>query len=337
MRLGRGKRFWAGGYITESGVYRIRRVIRGERVRCSTGCRTPEAAAKFLAALESGEQLPVLGEGADLAESVREFLTYQAARRTGKYVEAQARSYDLWRAHLGDCTLESVTVGAIHAFVEKRRFWGVGVAATNRDLAALSKLFAWARQTDRTEAHPFAKVHQESEKKGKRPHRWVPHAQIMSARASLDEKWSDALTVLYGTGFRWSSFARLTVGTVDVARSILRDPEPKGTQAVEVAVSPEVLSAARRCLARPSRVIEERVEPPYPDDEAQQFGRRLAVACRAAGVPRFTAHDLRVSAASWMYENGVPLKTVQQLLGHASVQTTERYIRAGGAVARGPI
>ena len=47
----------------------------------------------------------------------------------------------------------------------------------------------------------------------------------------------------------------------------------------------------------------------------------------AAGLPHFSMHDLRRAWASAMHHNGAPLKQVSVWLGHADVQTTERYIR----------
>lgn len=42
-------------------------------------------------------------------------------------------------------------------------------------------------------------------------------------------------------------------------------------------------------------------------------------------VPRYRPHDCRHTCASWLVQTGVPLYNVQQLLGHESYQTTQRY------------
>lgn len=47
---------------------------------------------------------------------------------------------------------------------------------------------------------------------------------------------------------------------------------------------------------------------------------------RAAGLPELAPHDMRRTTAKLMRDGGAPLEQVQQILGHASVQTTERYL-----------
>lgn len=150
-------------------------------------------------------------------------------------------------------------------------------ASFNRDFAAMTAFVAWARVSDlvREDFHPFRKVHQLKEHKGVRPHREVAPEDFLAARGKLPKRWADAVTVLYGTGFRWGSLARMTGDCIDDARKVIRGPRPKGKRAVEVPVSVEVLDAALRC-----------VEAGLPNDKAAQLSRRLTVACRAAEDPR---------------------------------------------------
>ena len=54
----------------------------------------------------------------------------------------------------------------------------------------------------------------------------------------------------------------------------------------------------------------------------------LKARAKKAGIKKnITPHTFRRSFATWLYHNGAQLLTIQQLLGHSSVQTTEKYIQ----------
>lgn len=65
----------------------------------------------------------------------------------------------------------------------------------------------------------------------------------------------------------------------------------------------------------------ERLTPPA-------FRKRLKLLCEAKNIaPHVTPHQFRHSAATLLIENGVDIRMVQRLLGHASIATTEIYTR----------
>ncbi|HUB09071.1 MAG TPA: tyrosine-type recombinase/integrase [Myxococcales bacterium] len=357
---------WAGGFIRK-GVRWIDRSSGGVRHRFSTRKTTDAGAMEVLRAyeLDPAGFFRRAGERTDLAQAVASYLKASAARNSPKHVRSQARGFEEWATFLaahGATSLEEITPALAEEFIAWRRDGGrpktvwvdgdkrevirpVDVAAVNRDLAAMKALLTWGRDTelipdgfDPLRRRPLLPEHH-----GVRPHRYVERRDVLKARAKLTPRWRDLVTLLYGTAFRYDSAARLELASVDVRRRVVRDPRPKGRRAVEVAVSAEVLAAAirvaQRNATRGDRDAEGRsLHEAYPEDEAQQLGRRLTAACRAAGVDRFTAHDLRVSAATLLHRRGLPLRDLQDRLGHRSTATTERYVRASaGSSVRPPI
>jgi integrase len=53
--------------------------------------------------------------------------------------------------------------------------------------------------------------------------------------------------------------------------------------------------------------------------------RSFATACRVAGISDFRFHDLRHTCAAWLVQAGVPMAEVRDVLGHCTLQMTERY------------
>ena len=168
----------------------------------------------------------------------------------------------------------------------------------------------------------------------------VPAGIASQARTPMAERRDGALfTLLYGAGLRISEALALDL------RHLPRGPDAdvdavlrvrgKGDKERLVPLLPAVLSALRDWAAH----------HPDPAPDSPLFpgvrGARLdpAVAQKAmrdyrrlAGLPEHaTPHSLRHSFATHLLEGGADLRSIQELLGHASLSTTQRYTLADEA------
>ena len=64
---------------------------------------------------------------------------------------------------------------------------------------------------------------------------------------------------------------------------------------------------------------------------------RFSAACREAGITNFTFHDLRHTFGTRLADAGVDVVKIKELMGHASIVTTMRYIHATDQGKRGAI
>jgi integrase len=71
--------------------------------------------------------------------------------------------------------------------------------------------------------------------------------------------------------------------------------------------------------------------------ENKRLNRRLTATCKKASIRRITWHILRHTFASHLAMRGVPLTTVQTLLGHSNITTTMRYAHVAPSTLRAAI
>ena len=57
------------------------------------------------------------------------------------------------------------------------------------------------------------------------------------------------------------------------------------------------------------------------------FNEHLHKHCKAIGIPPRSSHKIRFTVASILYSKGVPLTSLQRLLGHTTVAMTMHYLR----------
>lgn len=141
-----------------------------------------------------------------------------------------------------------------------------------------------------------------------------------------------ALEILYATGLRISEMLALPRAALAGDGQVLLVRGKGGRERI-VPLSPEARSAAMRLVE--SRVAADRVPSPFlfagRDPRRpltrQGFDRILHEVALAAGLDpaRLSPHVLRHSFASHMLAHGADLRSLQRLLGHADIATTQIY------------
>jgi integrase/recombinase XerC len=161
-----------------------------------------------------------------------------------------------------------------------------------------------------------------------------PGAASAAAAASTRRDWA-MLEVLYGSGLRVSELVGLDQKSIDLDGAAVR-VIGKGSKERIVPLGSFAVQALRAYLEVRSDLRHKRTGA--MDLQAlflSNRGRRMGVrevqrrvhryGALGAGRPDLHPHALRHSCATHMLEQGADLRAIQELLGHASLSTTQRY------------
>jgi integrase/recombinase XerD len=140
------------------------------------------------------------------------------------------------------------------------------------------------------------------------------------------------LIVLYGTGVRRTEASQLKVSDIDSQRMVIHIRHGKGSRDRDVPLSPKLLEVLReywrwkkpKIYLFPSTLGHPGVEEPISDKTVWYACREAAV--RAGLSKAIGPHTLRHSFATHLMEAGTDLRTIQLLLGHATLEHTTVYL-----------
>jgi integrase/recombinase XerD len=165
-------------------------------------------------------------------------------------------------------------------------------------------------------------------------------ARLLAAAKCL--KHRAALAVAYGAGLRVAEVASLKVGDIDSARMLIRVERGKGGRYRHAMLSPDLLTLLRAWWQEGRQ---QGVMLPggwlFPGQDlskpitTRQLGRVVKEAAQTAGITkRVSPHTLRHSFATHLLEDGVDIRVIQVLLGHAKLDNTALYTRVATRTVR---
>lgn len=235
--------------------------------------------------------------------------------------------------------LSGIGVTDFRAYLAHRRGAGLGNASLAREVAALRSFYAWGAQTHGLSREAVARL--KSPQVPRRVPRPVDPASALAlandAGDGAAEPWIAArdtavLLLCYGAGLRISEALALDAADLPLGETLTITGKRAKTRAVPLL--PMVREAVEAYLAI----------CPYPRGgplfrgarggplQPELVRRSMAAARVGLGLPASaTPHALRHSFATHLLARGADLRSIQALLGHASLSSTQIYTAVDAA------
>lgn len=206
-----------------------------------------------------------------------------------------------------------------------------------RKLATLRSFYKFCMRRGYVKSHPLATI--KTPKQEKRLPKFLEIDQINKLLATPDDNTilgardRAMLEVLFSTGVRVSELVDLNFVDVDFTGGTIR-VRGKGKKQRTAPIGPTAINAIRKYLelrradARSARFDQEAL---FVNKHGQRLStrsvrRKLDKYLAECGLdPSISPHTLRHSFATHMLNNGADLRSVQELLGHQSLSTTQVY------------
>jgi integrase/recombinase XerC len=252
-------------------------------------------------------------------------------------------------ARVGEGDPADVTLGDLRTWLANQYATGADRATLQRRAAGARTFFAWAARTGRLPADPAQAL-----RSPKVDRRLPPTVEADQAREALDAlaaRVDDAETpderaarcrdlaiveVLYASGIRVSELAGLDTGDLDAQRGLLRVLGKGGKQRTVPLGAPALRSLAAWLDVRPRLARPAAGRAVFVGDRGGRIDprvvRRIVHRALAAvpGAPELGPHGLRHAMATHLLEGGADLRSVQEMLGHSSLATTQLYTHVSG-------
>ncbi len=279
----------------------------------------------------------------ELTESIQNFLHYLEVVR--KYSEHTIRNYqrdlDLFSQHVF-IPLENISKKEIRSFLAALAARGDSRKTQLRRVSALRSLFSYLIKQGVVLTTPFDAMDPMKREKS------MPHP-ISFEEIDLFFSQPDVTTflglrdrsimeLLYSSGLRVSELVGLDLHDVDSGKRLLH-VMGKGKKERVVPMTENACRWIQEYLTHPSR-LPKNTKALF----LNKFGGRITTRSvdrlfekyrLQSGIPHgITPHTIRHSIATHLLENGMDLKTIQELLGHSSLSTTTIYTKVSASFKR---
>lgn len=235
---------------------------------------------------------------------------------------------------------ESATVSDVDHLLLRRYLALLGKSAKKssigRKLAAIRSFFKFLLRSGIVGKNP-AELIATPKKENRLPfHLDIDQVTTLVEAPADDQKYvlrdRAVLEMLYSCGLRVSELTGLNISELDLSGGMVRVMGKGGKE--------RIVPVGSRAITAVSAYLAERREatgsaPLFLNTRGQRINRRSVArivdvyVSRIAAFKRISPHILRHTFATHMLEGGADLRAIQELLGHASLSTTQKYTHVG--------
>lgn len=339
----RGNWWWARFKV--AGVsYRepLRIPVRGPKEERAAAARSEELRKQVIDEVRFGIAAPVSWQQAVLAWNDAAIANRLRPATIRRYLTSLGQLRD----QLDGKTVQELDAAEIRKLITARRRDGASNATLRRDLTALSQVLGhaiaqgWRKEGD----NPARGIDRKRQLPERRDPICLPlPGEVAAVIAAAPQRFGDLIAFAHETGMRQEEVASLEHNRIDRARNCAMIYRAKARRPRAVPLTPAALAIIER---QPRHLKLGWVfwhdlppDPRFPDKElstrftspASNFRRIRAgvaqkVARKGGTFTGFRFHDLRHDFAVRYLRDGGSIYTLQEILGHSSIKTTEIYL-----------
>ncbi len=230
------------------------------------------------------------------------------------------------KPYFGSYLLSKITPEMIEEYKSERLSTGIKKCSVNREVSCLRKIFNVALDWGRAIDNPVRKVKLYSEKENIRERVLTEDEEERILKVAAPHL-KPILVVALNTGMRKGEVFKLKWQNVDFDKKEIKITESKSGRERRIPINSVLFSLLNAHKAQDGQ-SEYVFTNPDTGEPYTRIKRAFSTACERAGIEDLRFHDLRHTFATRLVRRGVDLVIIKELMGHASIVTTQRYLHS---------
>lgn len=276
-------------------------------------------------------------KNAECMERYERYLTEEkkTAKNTLSSYMRDIRQFGDYLNGIGSAGYVTADEDTLCEYIDHLREAGKSVATVSRNIASLKNFYAWMKLRGMVEENPTGKLVPEKSVHKLPEILTAQEVELLLEQPECTDRkgYRDRamLELLYATGIRVSELISLDVADVNLSAGIINCRSRDKVRVIPL--YPAALKAVKDYIdfIRPDMIAVPSERSLFVNVSGERMSRQgfwkiIKAYQKKAGIEKdITPHTLRHSFATHLLENGADLRSIQEMLGHADISSTQVY------------